>query len=416
MKTSTFTFHVLSIFVFFCEKSESSSLVAQSIDGIMREYFVYSEQRLNIVHFGLKNFRNEKVIKVLLKVKPEFLSVEIIKAEKNMKLKTSSIIFFNSVDEFRSEFKNIKWQTDPEKRHEHLVYVPNLKVRDIEESVQDGFEIDKVNFLMHETKKSIELVSSFMFSAEKCRKNQLVTINKFFIDSRGWESYQFFPSKYHNLHGCTLNIGVMKAMPLARKINTALSEVYNFSINYQPLSKNDDLIELTVPITDRVIQTSSTSVTLRTKGVVFAVAPGEPYTTFERMFIMFDIETWIAIIITMSTGLIVIAIINRMSRKVQDFVYGQNIRTPTLNLFNIFLNGGQMREPNQNFSRFLFMMFIIWCLIIRTCYQSKMFEYLKADIRKPTIQTLQELRDKDYKILIADTISTGNELKKMGIL
>ena len=37
------------------------------------------------------------------------------------------------------------------------------------------------------------------------------------------------------------------------------------------------------------------------------------------------------------------------------------------------------------------MLFIIWCLIIRTCHQSMLFELLQADIRKPTMTTLEQL-------------------------
>lgn len=128
------------------------------------------------------------------------------------------------------------------------------------------------------------------------------------------------------------------------------------------------------------------------------VPPGEPYTDLERMFMMFDLETWIAVIATLLIGLVAIQIIKQFSRKVQDFVFGRNIRSPVMNLFSIFLTGGQTRRPGRNFSRFQFTMFTVWCLIIRTCYQSMLFEYLQADLRKPEIKTFEELYEKNFTL------------------
>lgn len=42
--------------------------------------------------------------------------------------------------------------------------------------------------------------------------------------------------------------------------------------------------------------------------IKFWIRPGEPYSTFDRMFLMFDRETWIAISITLVIGLIAIHI------------------------------------------------------------------------------------------------------------
>jgi hypothetical protein len=84
------------------------------------------------------------------------------------------------------------------------------------------------------------------------------------------------------------------------------------------------------------------------------------------MFLMFDDWTWICIGVTLSMALLTIQLINFMSVKVQKFIFGRDIRTPTLNLANIFLNGSQNRVPGRNFARFLLILFIIWSLIIRT--------------------------------------------------
>lgn len=40
------------------------------------------------------------------------------------------------------------------------------------------------------------------------------------------------------------------------------------------------------------------------------------------------------------------------------------------------------------------MVFVIWSLIIRTCYQSMLFQYLQADLRQSEVKTIDELIEK----------------------
>jgi hypothetical protein len=129
------------------------------------------------------------------------------------------------------------------------------------------------------------------------------------------------------------------------------------------------------------------------------VPAGEPYTQLEKMFLMFDQPTWICIAITLSAGLLVIQVINFMSIQIKKFLFGQNNRTPTLNMASIFLNGGQFREPGRNFARYMLIMFVLWSLIIRTCYQSELYKNLQRDMRRPRIKTIDELNEKNFTCL-----------------
>lgn len=89
------------------------------------------------------------------------------------------------------------------------------------------------------------------------------------------------------------------------------------------------------------------------------IPPGELYTPLERMFLPLQAEVWIAIVVTLLIGLGTILVINFCPLKVRNFVFGQDIRTPTINLAAQFLAGGQYKIPMRNFARFLLMLFII---------------------------------------------------------
>jgi hypothetical protein len=53
---------------------------------------------------------------------------------------------------------------------------------------------------------------------------------------------------------------------------------------------------------------------------------GSPYTQFEKMFMMFDEDVWIAIAITFVGGLVIIQIINFCGDKIRDIVFGEGVK------------------------------------------------------------------------------------------
>ena len=96
-------------------------------------------------------------------------------------------------------------QTERHRNH-HLVYVPGLTTSDIIETFNDGFEIDHVNFLMHETDNTIELVTAYMFTPQACKELLLKTINRFDLQTLEWENAIYYPNKYENFYGCELTV------------------------------------------------------------------------------------------------------------------------------------------------------------------------------------------------------------------
>jgi len=71
-------------------------------------------------------------------------------------------------------------------------------------------------------------------------------------------------------------------------------------------------------------------------------------------------------------------------------VIGRDVHAPTVNLFAAFFGLGQTRLPGRNFARFLLMLYILWCLIIRTGYQGVLYDLLKGDGRKPQNMQLDD--------------------------
>jgi len=127
--------------------------------------------------------------------------------------------------------------------------------------------------------------------------------------------------------------------------------------------------------------------------------PADAYTPYEKLLLPFDEETWILLVVTFLITFFVIIIINRLSKGAQDIVYGKKIETPIWNVISIFFGISQTKLPTENFSRFILTLFIVFCLIFRTCFQSKSFEFLTDDPRRAPPKTVQDLIDRNYTIL-----------------
>jgi hypothetical protein len=225
-----------------------------------------------------------------------------------------------------------------------------------------------------------------------------------------WHKQSFFPDKYRNFYGCALVVAFHNVS--VTLTSQTIFEILAEHLNFQQIRKtvkdfsdpkeveNIDFIEdLNVQSISSLEASDVYSSALYSDYVTFTVPAGEPYTQLEKMFLMFDEPTWTCIGLTLAAAFLIIQVINFMSIQIQKFVFGLEVRTPTLNLADILLNGGQNRVPGRNFARFMLMMFVIWTLIIRTCYQSALYKNLQDDMRRPIIQSIDELNEKNFTLL-----------------
>ena len=197
------------IFIFASAKAKwQSFVVPAAIITIIDEHFAKlsstSLGKVDIVCIGSETKEFIAVMTKLLKVKSVNVKIDSEKFEfqEQLKLNNSSIIIFESLERFRADALKIKWLSNPRQRSQHLVHVPHLTTSDIIETFPDGFLVDQVNFLINETKSSIELVASYMFTERACRVQQLKIINRFNFNTKKWEKSSFYPKKYQNFHGC----------------------------------------------------------------------------------------------------------------------------------------------------------------------------------------------------------------------
>jgi hypothetical protein len=290
------------------------------------------------------------------------------------------------------------------------------------------------------------LIGTEMLSKNSCEP-VTKTMNNFTTSDMRWNSTEFIP-KFKNFYGCDLKVGLIPSTSLGRMflkteldenhktivtgLSTALlpflKQVLNIGeIKYEILRDEDSFYKRydLLLIYYRIILTAADSLmksdSIESLGNYAETYPiyyqeyeifvtkGLSYTPMEKLLLPFDLETWIMIIVTFAIGFLTIFIIYRCNRFVQRFVFGTFVRDPSLTLTSIFFGIGVTRLPTRNFSRYLLMVFTLYCLIIRTAYQGKMYEFLNKDIRRPTAKTIDDIANMKIPVI------TRIDLSKTGL-
>jgi hypothetical protein len=132
----------------------------------------------------------------------------------------------------------------------------------------------------------------------------------------------------------------------------------------------------------------------------FLVTPNDFYTNYEKLFFPFEKYAWMSFGLSFGLTFGAILLINRVQRRVRNVVFGIGIKNPTFNALSIFFGISQTKLPRENFARILLAMFLFLCLIFRTCYQSKMFEFMTTDMRKPPPASLEDLISMNYTVVL----------------
>lgn len=306
MKFSALTFVALFVHQVSCNfelfnVSYTQNFVSNAINGILEEFFVKTVSKIDLVYVtnnGRKT--SEKVVDIILKNSNNSFGFKVSKYENfnyPLSLNASSIFIFDIFEDFRQLCNNIAWQTNPAILHKHLVYIEGATSSNLE-NIKNITSIDSnVNFLLQETEKSIQLVTSFTFTSEACEKNQLKSINRFTTKSTKWEVSNFYPQKYQHFHGCTLMIDQS-----GNGMLQDISEVFAKSVNATPMYSSSKVLIIS-PRTDiGHLRVRSMSLLIMSRlnripghffafdKLVFFIPPGELYTTLEKMLAPFEAE------------------------------------------------------------------------------------------------------------------------------
>lgn len=300
------------------------------------------------------------------------------------------------------------------------------KEEDICKRVDYFFQPHQVFQLVHTKSRLYELniFNCVMFQKRKCEPEWKI-VNKFSRKHFKWISEKIV-TKYDNFHKCQINffihwrltgmlafIGAKKVKDKI-KVSGMIGEFLNLFANIKeihvdyiaddkmPTSWSNELeyyFGRNFLIVDTGFLPMECSFNLMTYHSTFMVTPGTKLTPAENLYMPFEVEVWVSFILSIVIGLACIFIVKVFPKSVQQFVFGEKNDDPVLNLSMIFFGIGLVKVFGRNFARYLFMVFTLYCLVIRNAYQGKMFEFITGDLRHPRAETLQDIFDMKLPML-----------------
>lgn len=135
---------------------------------------------------------------------------------------------------------------------------------------------------------------------------------------------------------------------------------------------------------------SSTSMTYAQSPLIMIVPPGAEVSAIKKLLNPFSESVWYVVNSMMLIAIVVTSILKCQSKKVQNFVFGKENKTPFLNVMNAIIGLPMHKTPGRNFSRWILTMFVIMWLILRSLYQALLYKELQSTERSHHVESIEE--------------------------
>ncbi|KAG5680218.1 hypothetical protein PVAND_009743 [Polypedilum vanderplanki] len=418
------------------EQFERSQAISQALTDVIHVYLIQQRIYFNVTIMNPMSKSYSEIVDITLgkikKFHSNYLMSADISQNESIKISYSSIFF---ADESMNENSSLKLKklikvlsTDPRKLKfltykETCVNITSIKNFFHEKLTFYNFEM-YLYIVCKLDDKTLKLVTHEWFDYDSCNKRKLKTLNSFDLKSKKWKNKLMNHQKFRNFNKCLITIrdtgfnsviysekNIYKFKNVYEKFWLEVAKYANFSLNLMRNgTKNINLDLYMGPLTTGFSQRSVTSV-FSSMDIGLMVTRGKAYNDYEKLLMPFDLTTWILLFFTFGIAFFVIFIINQMSIKIQEKVFGRNITTPSFNVVSTFFGIGLSKLPKTSFARFILIMFIMFCLIVRTAYQGVIFDYMNSDMRKPHATTIEEVFEQNYRVLSQFKSHIANNFK-----
>lgn len=357
---------------------------------------------------------------------------------------------FNHLIYFDEKILVNRYQNQPTK---FFIFIENLPLQQLYDSkFPEGYSQPTIFaqgiilngiFIIQDLDK-IVLVTVEWFSPFECNQVQFHKLNTFYLKTMTWSKQLKNYEKFLQYYGCELvlmlpmagidgmlyhvsgytlpneNFTDFKIFGLTPEVFKIAAKFHNFTTGFQPadvkgsfIATYDEseaellLINGTLKIPHVYFQVTSTKFltnAIRTSNIfendfeIILATPAEKYSVYEKFALPFDTETWILIFVTFLVTFSTIFVVNCLSQSVRNVVFGEMINNPFWNVVSIFFGISQTKLPAVTFARFILALFIWFCLIFRTCFQSKFFEFMTSELRRAPPKCVEDLWEGNYSI------------------
>lgn len=303
-------------------------------------------------------------------------------------------------------------------------------------------QIFNVDIAFEDENGTAVIETYFPFNTAKCGETKPAVINTYKSGKFASDSKLLYPDKLKNLHECPIRVGTSNnSMPYifadrfengsyhlhGRDIELlkTLSNALNFKIDFVYIGEEGNLLENGTAsgafkmLLERKADLIAADFWLRgnrlkyvdntmpyiNQHIAFVIPPGAELSSFEKFIKPLDSWTWMLLILFFAVAFLVIYVVGKSTPKLQDFVFGTRVRKPYMNILAAVFGGSQKVVPHRNFARSLLMMFLVFCLVMRTLYTGSLYRFLQAKVYHKEAQSIDEMLQRDYKFYTVSSIT-----------
>lgn len=154
----------------------------------------------------------------------------------------------------------------------------------------------------------------------------------------------------------------------------------------------------------RLLHLDSTSAYYNDYAIVI-VPPGQDLSPFNKLLFPFTLIVWSLLLLCIVIGIVVIIVVQFHLKTLRNFVFGERVNYPILNILAALLGGTQNRLPRGTFGRFLLMNFLLFSLNIRTLYQGAMYQLMQSSRKYTELQSVDEIIANGFNFHVLKTTS-----------
>jgi hypothetical protein len=325
------------------------------------------------------------------------------------------------------------------------IWLLDGRIKEVPEMFNLLWRIQVVNVnVMYENDRGEVFVETFEpFNNRSCGDTTSKVVNKFENGKFDKNFDELATDKVKNLQGCPVRVAIANDIPFTEmeqsrqgrdiKVINALAGILNFTVNYtfvgpeglflsngtaigplKALLDNDADISISDWwLKENRLQFFDATSSYISDSLILNVPRGRELTALEKLVYPFDAPSWTILISFMLFGVVVIFIVRKHSKSIQNFVFGRRVHSNSFNLFRVFLGVSMRSLPGRNFARYLLMCFAIYSLVIRTVYQASFYKLMKTQNSHEEIKTIDEVIKSGYPIYLGITtldLAKGNSI------
>lgn len=428
---------------------EAEASLSQALIKVVEELWEKSDcVTMNLVQVS-KSYKDDRVADLIMEfMREDLMDFVPVRIEMTDSLdyipsrpKRCNIFFIETFDDFIKTFDQITPVLFD--FFSNFIFVFSGKPESIEKMFQILWanQIVNVNVLYSADNDSVLVETYYPFKPAECATNARSIVDEFKNGSFLRNKRDLFKDKLLNFHRCPIKVATSNnSVPYIfadendngsyslrgrdiELVNT-IGQYLNFEIEYvfigdegvllengtatgpfkMLLEKKADLIIADYWLKVNRLKFIDYTTPYISQQIAFIIPPGSELSSFEKFMRPLDSYVWFLLVIFVGCGFLVIYLVGKSSPELQDFVFGTNVRKPYMNILVAIFGGSQHILPHRNFARSLLMMFLMFCMVMRTLYTGSLFRFLQAKVHNKEAQSIDDMIERDYKFYTVPSI------------